>query len=251
MKAEGLVYFYDGSFAGLLCCAYECRSRGELPAEVLLDGTPTLYPGELIATDREYARTIWTELVRMGGEAAAWVKDGWLSCVPEKERLLLAFIEMAYQYGPSVCARSGDAVVSAVWRAVYGARHEAHMYTGFVRFAEYDGILAAQISPKAMVLPLLAPHFADRFSRERFLIHDDVHGEALFSNMGKYEIHPVKALDLAQTDANEQAFQQIWKRYCRAVSIEGRENLRCQRTNMPKRYWRHMVEMQDQGTQKG
>ena len=44
-------------------------------------------------------------------------------------------------------------------------RQEAHLLCGFVRFSDHQGKLLAAISPKNFVLPLMAPHFADRYSQ--------------------------------------------------------------------------------------
>ena len=46
------------------------------------------------------------------------------------------------------------------------------------------------------------------------------------------------------TDEDELNWQQLWKRFFKALTIEQRRNERCQRTHCPRRFWQDMCEMQ-------
>jgi hypothetical protein len=39
-ERTALIYCYDGSFDGLLCCVFESYDRNELPSEVLTSDSP-------------------------------------------------------------------------------------------------------------------------------------------------------------------------------------------------------------------
>lgn len=240
-----VVYLYDDSLAGLLCCVFESYVRHEVPQELLPEGTPVLFPSRQIVTNRENACRVWDGL-RKHGEAADWVRDGWHSCVPNRAQMLFTFIRAAFRYGASVCRRNADVEVAPVLKAVLAARHEAHLFCGFVRFSDYQGVLAAQIEPKAMVLPLLADHFADRFANEVFLIHDMTHGEALFHEGAKTSICPIDALELESPGEEEVAWRRLWRTYYNTIAIEGRYNPKCRMTHMPKRFWKNMTEFQSE-----
>ena len=54
---------------------------------------------------------------------------------------------------------------------------EVHLLKGFVRFSEFDGMLAGEIRPKNRVLPLLRGHFCSRMYNEVFLLYDRTHLE--------------------------------------------------------------------------
>ena len=45
-------------------------------------------------------------------------------------------------------------------------QNEAHLLTGFVRFKEISSVLIAEITPKIMALPLIAPNFVLRIPQE-------------------------------------------------------------------------------------
>lgn len=252
MSTRGAVaYSCDGSLNGILCCIFESYTRRELPADVLAEGTPSFYPLRPIVTDDSHAARVWRSITGIGGEVADWVRSCWLSCLPEREVLIFRFIRMAYDAGASICMRKGDPIVNRVFRAVQAVEHEAHMYCGFVRFADYNGALAAEITPKGMVLPLLTDHFADRFANETFLIYDTAHKQALFHRPGEAVIRPVDDLQLGPVEEKERMFQTLWKRYYTTIAIEGRINPKCRMGHMPKRYWQHMPEMQDLCAPKG
>lgn len=56
-----VVYLYDGSFEGFLCCVYESFAQHELPFAVWTPQreTATLYPVKDIATDPAVARRVF------------------------------------------------------------------------------------------------------------------------------------------------------------------------------------------------
>lgn len=56
-----VVYLYDGSFEGFLCCVYESFAQHELPFAVWTPQreTTTLYPVKDIATDPAVARRVF------------------------------------------------------------------------------------------------------------------------------------------------------------------------------------------------
>lgn len=238
-----LIYTYDGSLGGLLCCVFESYTRHESPEDILPEGTPSFLPGRFISTERTHAARVWRGLKALG-DAAEWVRVGWLSCVPDRAIILYRFICAVFQKGPSICKSTADPHITPVFNAVRTARNEAHQYIQFLRFSDYQGILAAEISPKAMVLSLLQNHFIQRFPRETFLIHDISHKQALFYQNGHSAIREIDSLLLDTADGIEQEYRRLWRCYYDTAAVENRYNPKCRMTHMPKRYWNHMTEFQ-------
>ena len=60
-----VVYLYDGSFEGFLCCVYESFAQHELPFAVWTPQreTATLYPVKDIPTDPAVARRVFACLL--------------------------------------------------------------------------------------------------------------------------------------------------------------------------------------------
>ena len=77
-----VVYLYDGSFEGFLCCVFESFAQHEIPFAVWTPEreTATLYPFKDIATDHEKARRVFASFGRkLGAETEYLVTRDFLS----------------------------------------------------------------------------------------------------------------------------------------------------------------------------
>lgn len=135
-----------------------------------------------------------------------------------------------------------DDTVCSLQKAVRHLTSESQKFKGFVRFSVYGEVLVAVIEPKNFVLPLLSPHFCDRFRSETFMIYDKTHSMALIYRPQKAELIFVDELTLPEVDGTEVEYRRLWKQFYNTIAIEGRTNPRCRRTLMPKRYWGQMTE---------
>lgn len=241
-----LVYRYDGSLTGLLCCVYESRRAGRLPLEIWDEEQPltTLVPELTIPTDKEEAAKVWRTLRRLSPDAAHWTQVAFLSGEEDKATALHDLLWETFDRGRSVTGCLGDPVVARAFQLQRQVHNEAHLFIEFLRFKERHGVLAAQIEPKAFVLPLMGGHFAARFPGEAFLIHDLVHGAALLHQGGRMEIFPLEELSDEAADPREEGYQRLWRRYYDTIAIRERYNPKCRMGHCPKRFWNHMLEME-------
>jgi probable DNA metabolism protein len=136
-----------------------------------------------------------------------------------------------------------DDTVHALNKAVQHLKREAHRYKGFVRFSVYGDVMAAVIKPENQVLPLIMDHFCDRFGREAFMIYDQTHRTALIHQPCESKIIPIDELTLPETNAEEEGFRRMWRRFYETAAVEGRVNLRLRMAHMPKKYWSRLTEM--------
>lgn len=241
-----LVYLYDGSFEGLCCCIYESFHAKEIPAAIFSNSTfqATLYPVRQIAADVSLANRVMHGLAsRVSPAAADFLRLSFLCCHDEKELLALRFVHQAFVTGPSVMNMLQNDIVNAMHRAIRFLNNEAHLCLEFLRFSDYENGLAARISPKNFVLPLLAPHFADRFPEERFLIFDSTHKTAAYYEPYEMRILSVESLELPDISNQEGEWRHLWKQYYKTIAVEGRENPLCRMTHCPKHYWENMTEL--------
>ncbi|MBO1678228.1 TIGR03915 family putative DNA repair protein [Bittarella massiliensis (ex Durand et al. 2017)] len=241
-----LIYLHDGSFAGFLCCVFESFVRREAPLDIVCreDCQTGLYAVREIESDRERAGRVFRSIgERMGVGARQLVQRAFLFGEGGRDLWLYRFLCRGYRYGPAVCDMLGDEAVSRVQKMALSVSNEAHLLLGFVRFAEYDGALLSQISPKHFVLPVLREHFCDRYPEETFMIHDKSHQMALIYRPHQAKIVSVGALKLPPDTPQEQLYRQLWRGYHQSATIAARVNPRCQRGNMPKRFWGEMCEM--------
>lgn len=242
---EELIYEYDGSFEGLLCCVFESYYLKEIPINILSPESEaiSLFPIKRIITDQQKAERVLASIPgRMGRETLEFVQHAFLTCLEQKELQILLFLRLGYRYGPAVMNMLTNDVVDALFKAVTHLQRESHLLCGFARFSVFNGALAAEIEPKNCVLPLLRQHFCERFPDERFLIHDKTHGMALIYEPYRSAIIPIMNLELPEPDAEELAFRELWQQFYQSISIKERYNPRLRMSHMPKRYWKYLTE---------
>lgn len=243
-QSVDLCYLYDGTYDGLLTCVFESYRHRELPAAILPEDAPRpLCTTRLVPTDPLLAARVTKGLSeKVGARAEATVRFAFLTILPDKEMRILAYIRKAMKTGPRIQRMIADETVYPLYRAVSHMREEAHLFTGFLRFSEADGILYAVIDPKNQILPLIADHFADRFPRETFLIYDETHGEAMLCRNGEYSLISGESFAPPPPDRAEREARALWTRFFETLSIAERKNPLCQRTHLPLRYRTYMTE---------
>lgn len=116
----------------------------------------------------------------------------------------------------------------------------------FLRFQELEnGILYAKIGPKCNALTFMMPHFADRLPIENFVIYD--------STRNIFGIHPARRQwylfsgeDAEEPELRfseeEMQYQELFRHFCRTISIKERENRKLQRNLLPLRFREYMIE---------
>ena len=240
-------YCYDGSFAGFLSCVFDSYCRREAPACFSTPEEPqtTLWPERQVDTDLDHAGRVYRAVsARISPKAQVLVRRGFLTCLPDRELHLWHFLRLGFRRGAAVLRDLTEERVHLLAQAVYQLEHEAHMYKGFVRFSDQQGVLAAQIAPKNQVLPLLGPHFSARFRQEALVIYDQTHREALLCQRGRWTITAAEDFQLSSPSQEERSYRRLWKRFYDTIAIEGRVNPALRRSHMPKRYWGLLTEFQ-------
>ena len=245
-----VVYLYDGSFEGFLCCVFESFAQHELPFAVWTPEreTATLYPVKEIPTDRAKARRVFASFrAKLGEETESLVTRDFLSGWEDKELRLIRFLHLAFALGPGTVKRRGHPEVAPLYQMKQSLDWEVDKFQGFVRFQEHDGMLGAVIHPKNYILPLLRGHFCARFPEENFLIYDAVHQAVLL-----YQNHKAQLMELAEPltlpppDEKEQQFQELWRQFYKTLEIKARHNEKGRMTHCPKRFWADMTEMKEE-----
>lgn len=242
---SGLIYYYDGSFDGLLCCVFESYEQKEIPMDILLQDAsqPQLFSGKVIPTDLQKASRVLASIpIKMGASALDFVRHAFLTCLNQKELYILLFLRLGYSYGPSVMNMLTNDVVNTLFKAVKHLDRESHLLKGFLRFSIFNNVLVGEIAPKNFVLPLLVQHFCERYPEERFLIHDKTHGMGLVYQPYNSAVIPIDALEMPEADEEEQTFRELWRLFYDTIAIQGRYNPECRMSHMPKRYWKYMTE---------
>ncbi|MDR0531578.1 MAG: TIGR03915 family putative DNA repair protein [Oscillospiraceae bacterium] len=241
------VYQYDGSLEGFYCAVFRAVRQKETPEAIEAFGARQmrLFPPVEIKTVPEQAARVRGGIQnKISPEALELTETVFCSCLEEKELHLLRFLLRGFRGGVDLRQGFSDPELARLLSAKRHLLNEAHLLKGFVRFADYDGHLAAVITPKNFLLPFIARHFCVRYRNEDFMIFDQTHHVAFLYEQRQPRMVAADRIDFPDYSADEQAFRALWKQFYRTVAIEGRENPRCRMTHMPKRYWANMTEME-------
>lgn len=243
MNDLDVIYQYDGTFAGFLCCIYDSYVYKESPVGFSSDeGFLSLYEVRTVATSAAHSKRVYQGIFSRSAQAAKVLRRAFLTCMEDKELHLYAFARKVLREGSGFMGDLSDPVYYPLHKSLRHMSGELEKLRGFVRFSDYHGVLGAVIEPKNRVLPLLRHHFCERYANETFFIFDKTNREVLFHAQGRARIVPMEHLELAAPDEAELQYRQLWKTFFETVAIKERRNPRCQNTFLPKRYRGVMTE---------
>ena len=250
-----LTYTFDGTFEGWLCCVGESYESKEIPGRIRTAPNHGIMNNNIIEEESLfYAKKIVTlqeRAVRVRNGIAAKISTGFLhllersfcTCRPDREEEMLLFTHKGFRYGMQILNLRQDPVVRNIHKGLRDLGREIDKWYGFIRFSDVGGILVAVIGAKNNVLPFMAPHFTDRFRKERFMIYDENHKMALVYRPGRCAVIPMERFTMGSIGEEEKLYRRLWKNYYEAIEIKPRHNETCRRTLMPKRYWDYLTEM--------
>lgn len=233
-------YCYDGTLAGLL--TLYARLLPERVAVERISATPpdqqSLFSSEIcIATDQAVAEAFWQRLTkRLSGNSLRLLRHCLLADHPQQELLIYHYLLLEAEQGRKVDGMLAHPAVAPVWKLSQQVGREAHRYLGFVRFQQLQGgLYYAAIAPDHRILLLIGAHFAERFSDQQWVIHDQRHNEGILYDAEKKEwlLLPMELHEQPEITPQETQFQQLWRSYFTTLAIPERRNLKLQQGKVP------------------
>jgi probable DNA metabolism protein len=250
-----IVFRYDKTFEGLLTAIFDAYSRKSFPERLLgEDELLPLFAGEVytVVSSPEKSVRVWNALEKkLTKGVCGMLMHVWLSELPASDELLFRYMRKAFDAPSSIATNFADDDVLQVKKIAQKVGREREHILQFVRFQKAaDDIYFAPVSPIYNVLPLTMNYFTDRFADQQWLIYDlkrrygyyyDLK-TALEVTLENDEYLLSGKLDEAMMAEDEKLFQQMWKEYTRALTIQERLNPKLQRQHMPRRFWKYMPE---------
>ncbi len=250
------VFIYDKTFDGLLCLVFETFVQKKLPAMILgkQDALPLLYDEIIeVVTDDEKAERVWKGLLnKISKEACRMLSVTYLSELHDIEKLLFNYMYKAFGHAKSIETNFGDKDVLALSKIYRKVSREAERMRMFVRFQKTgDDLFFAPIEPLYNVLPLITPHFKDRFADQKWVIYDLKRKYGFY-----YDLKSVQRISFEDPQFNmqtgnldkklmaedEKQFQELWKGYFQSMTIKERINPKLHVQMLPKRFWKFLPE---------
>lgn len=246
---------YDGTFEGFLTAIFQvyeekltniCIERKELATETFFSEYT------LVTTDVCKANRVWKGLSRYcAAEGKNNIYKAFLSECDGIENTLYHYIQRSLSEKQNIAKDYADPEILKIAKTVKMVNREKHRMDAFVRFRlTKDGLYFATVSPDFNVLPLNAKHFKNRYADQQWLIYDLKRNYGIHYNLK--EVHYIN-LQLSEEVNNtskatyyfteeEQAFQELWKKYFTSTNITSRKNMKLHVQHIPKRYWKYLSE---------
>ena len=244
-----VAYIYDETFDGLLTAVFEAYARRPAPVAIVGCDSCQQQMGVSyteIATDEEKARRVIAGVQRRLGESGyEKIWTAFLSENVNRGDIIYRYIQFGIEVGTLIHRKITDQRVIDIDKLCALVTRQAGLLIEFVRFSRLEGgIYYGEISPDYAILPLIMPHFASRFHVQPFLIHDKTHGQTGVYDRRDWYITDESPENLPAYAADEVQWRRLWKTFYDTVAIKERINPALRRQHMPKKYWKHMIELQ-------
>lgn len=244
------IYVYDGNYIALLSLILELIKRNIKPDNIKMDDYEASLFDEVINLQVDLDMDILKKMKKsFGSYAINAMYYVYLSEEDNKELLLYYFFLNALKYHKDITFRRDLKCVSEVLRISQYVMHEGHRMKGFLRFKELENkVLYAEMEPTNDVILLVSHHFQKRLKNEYFIIKDVKRRILSIYDKKKFVIVPENSfiLDTDVLSDEEREMEELWKIFYRTIGIVERKNDRCRMNFMPKKYWKHMLEVEDE-----
>ena len=248
IASNTIVYLYDGSFEGMLTCVYEGYYSDDKPEGIYNTYT---YEADLFATpkyiitDLEKSHKVGLAIVEKLSETFFHkIVNAFFSEDYDVATHIYKLLRYGFKNGPEVIMHVSHPLVSAVVDLANAVGRETHLFVGLVRFMKLKGgIYYCKFGPTYNQVPLLAEHFSHRLSDQTWVIHDVNRNLAVFYDKNEWYVNEFHGLNSYELDDEELLYQSLWKTFHKHIAIEERVNPTLQRSFMPKKYWKHLIEM--------
>ena len=243
-----LVYVFDGSFDSFWNCVYDSYIKKEIPDAICIDGNLQCgFEQYVHAVEGNSANSLRVQrgfAKACGQRASDIVRQCFLSFEHERMTWLFQYIRLGFERGSIITGMLAHPSVLPVEKMRMHIGNEVHRFHQFVRFSQMaNGVYYARIQPLNNVVPLIMPHFADRYNDQPFLIYDPGNGIAGVYDLNDWYLVETDSLQLPEESEAEQEWKALWKQFYSSITIQQRRNEKLRRSFCPKRYWADMMEM--------
>ena len=239
------LYRYDGTTEGLFSAIdHILRHETDPHKAVLKPQQETLFDeGMFIAADAGRADILIRRFSAAYPENARQVMYVILSEKEGMETSLLHYIHMISLYGSRIEAHLTHPAVHAVHFLARKVGREVHRFKGFLRFAMLeDGSYLARMEPDFNIIQPLSRFFTRRLRTQEWFIYDVKRSLVSHWNGKKLDFGTLESFHSPELADEEPEVQRLWKTFFAHIAIPERKNPDLQRSFMPMKYWKYLVE---------
>ena len=241
-----VIYVYDGTWIGLMCLIHRTALDGNVPEEILRYSEASqgrLFQTTLVESDDALAEATASVLRRRLSKRL--FLDAWFALLSDEKGVDLALwltLARVWNRGIAAARDLADPSVHRVHKAARRTGWEYNKFLGVVRFEDVGGVFYAPLEPDCDVLVLLAEHFQARLADQRWILHDLRRGRGALYDGREWRVADMNPAELPSVTPNEKMYRKLWREFYKSTTTTQRLNPKLQRSNMPKKYWKHLVE---------
>ena len=248
------ILIYDGSFDGFLSCVffiYNHKITNPIIRKESKNNHQLFTITEDIITDKNNALRVWKGFLSKTSRLQQQdFFKAFLSEIKGVENTLLSYIQNIFAKEKKTGIDFSNKDILKINQVAKMVGREKHRMEAFVRFQlTKDAIYTATVEPDFNVLPLIIPHFKDRYADQKWIIYDIKRNYGIYYNIKTVETIVIDNLfktkfklspDLLLPE--EKDFQKLWGTYFNSVTIKSRKNDKLHKQHLPKRYWKYLIE---------
>nr|WP_294343187.1 TIGR03915 family putative DNA repair protein [Prosthecochloris sp.] len=238
-------YRYDGTTEGLLTAIDHILRHETDPQKVELEPQrQNLFDeGVYIATDPQRADILIRRFSAAYPDNARQVIYVILSEKELMETSLLQYMHAVSVYGCRIGAHLTHPAVLAVHFLARKVGREVHRFKGLLRFAMLeDGSYLARMEPDFNIIQPLSKFFTRRLGTQEWFICDVKRSLVSHWDGRKIDFGTLESFRSPELAEEELQVQRLWKTFFTHVAIPERKNPQLQRSFMPMKYWKYLVE---------
>jgi len=246
-----MILIYDGSFEGFLSAVFDAYTLKIQPLDIVSssDEIQMSLDAEYhtVETTDEKADRLMAGIDKIGGEFPRQVIYAFMSWESGREMAVYRYIVLGFKIKEKIFEQYTDDVVLKVKNLCGQTGTEKYRWRGYLRFSELENkLLYAEMSPKHNVLALIMPHFTRRMGHRPFLVHDLTYHQVGIYDMQEWYVRSSEDITLPGLHAGETNIRYLWKHFYDTTAVEWRTNEKRRGQMIPKRYRKHLTELQEQ-----
>ena len=247
-----MIIVYGSEFDEYLAAVYDGFYSRKKEIEILSEDRATGSLFETLHTEKneEKSRKVYEAVCsKLSHNTAEIIYKAWLSRGETIDTDIFVFLKFAFRQGRDVTQMLQNPKVKKVVEAANAVGAQAHKFLGLLRFGKIGEIYVADFKPDYDLLPLVAPHFKDRFRTLPFAIRDLKHKKMLVHEGGESPRTAVVKLESAeQITGTDDSFEEMWKEYYKSMTIKERinPNYKLRQQFMPKKFWNNICELKEE-----
>jgi probable DNA metabolism protein len=206
-------FSYDGTLEGFLCTALRILRVRTMPDEIIPDYLAEITDERCTAvrTNAAEAEYLYSLIGRRGSaELQQMVSDFFLTCVPDKEKLLFEMIYRALRDGGSVAEDYSSDVMRRVHMAIRDLYREAQAVLPYIEFFRGEEASCAVIDPHNLVLPLIRKPVLKRNDLDDLIVFDRRHCLMLGRRGANDMLTDIRQISLKMPDTASEAYDILW-----------------------------------------